>query len=250
MKKFALAVIAASALAACQPQNQETNKTEDLNDSVQLETEDQQAAYALGASMGHFAAQRIDQLEPMGIVYDKETLVAGFMDSLKGAAKMDDDKIKEALMAADAAFKEKQKEMSAAVAQKNIEEGKAFLAENAKREGVKSTDSGLQYEVLVEGEGKQPTVDDTVKVHYRGTLLDGTEFDSSYARNEPAVFPLKRVIKGWTEGVQLMKEGGKFKFYIPSELAYGDRATGKITGNSTLVFEVELLDVVEPEAVE
>ena len=125
--------------------------------------------------------------------------------------------------------------------------GEKFLAENAERESVTVTDSGLQYEVMSEGDGASPTAEDTVTVHYKGTLLDGTEFDSSYSRGEPATFPLSRVIPGWTEGVQLMKVGSKFKFFIPSELAYGERSTGKITPNSTLVFEVELLDVASAE---
>jgi FKBP-type peptidyl-prolyl cis-trans isomerase FkpA len=138
--------------------------------------------------------------------------------------------------------------MAAQAAEKNIEAGLAYLEENGKREGVVTTDSGLQYEVLTEGEGASPAATDVVKVHYRGTLLDGTEFDSSYKRGEPAEFPLNRVIAGWTEGVQLMKEGAKYRFHIPSELAYGQRSTGAITPNSTLVFDVELLEVVKPEA--
>lgn len=128
-----------------------------------------------------------------------------------------------------------------------LELGKAFLAENAKKEGVITTPSGLQYQVLVEGTGKSPKAKDTVVVNYRGTLINGAEFDSSYgAGREPAEFPLNRVIKGWTEGVQLMKEGAKFKFFIPSNLAYGTRgAPPDIAPNEALIFEVELLKVWE-----
>ncbi len=127
-----------------------------------------------------------------------------------------------------------------------LEEGKAYLAENAKNEGVTTTASGLQYKVITEGTGKSPSAKDTVVVHYRGTNIGGVEFDSSYSRREPAEFPLNRVIKGWTEGVQLMKEGAKFQFYIPSKLAYGERgAPPDILPNETLLFEVELLKVWE-----
>ena len=129
-------------------------------------------------------------------------------------------------------------------AEKNQKEGAAFLAANAKKADVKTTPSGLQYLVIKEGAGKQPTATDAVTVHYRGTLLDGTEFDSSYKRNQPATFPLNQVIKGWTEGVQLMKEGAKYRFFIPSELGYGQRGAGGLIGpNATLIFEVELISV-------
>jgi FKBP-type peptidyl-prolyl cis-trans isomerase len=128
---------------------------------------------------------------------------------------------------------------------KNIDEGEKFLAENKKREGVKETASGLQYEVIKMGTGAKPGPEETVKVHYTGTLLDGTKFDSSVDRNEPAVFGVNQVIKGWQEGIQLMPVGSKFKFYIPYELAYGANGTGPIPPYSTLVFEVELLDIVK-----
>lgn len=121
--------------------------------------------------------------------------------------------------------------------------GQQYMSENAKREGVKTTESGLQYEVITEGDGKSPTATDTVLVHYKGTLIDGTEFDSSYKRGEPIEFPLNRVIPGWTEGVQLMKEGAKYRFVIPPNLAYGAQGAGPIGPNETLVFEVELLKV-------
>jgi FKBP-type peptidyl-prolyl cis-trans isomerase FkpA len=130
------------------------------------------------------------------------------------------------------------------MAESPLEKGEKFLAENKTKEGVKTTASGLQYKVLTEGSGKKPSATDTVVCHYRGTLLDGTEFDSSYKRNEPAEFPLNRVIPGWTEGVQLMNEGSKFQFFIPSKLAYGEHGAGGVIGpDETLIFEVELIKI-------
>jgi FKBP-type peptidyl-prolyl cis-trans isomerase FklB len=126
----------------------------------------------------------------------------------------------------------------------NKKEGEAFLAANGKKPGVKTLPSGLQYTVIKEGTGKQPSATDTVTVHYKGTLINGTEFDSSYKRGKPASFPLNGVIKGWTEGVQLMKEGAKYRFFIPPHLAYDQGGAGPMIGpNSTLIFEVELLSV-------
>jgi FKBP-type peptidyl-prolyl cis-trans isomerase len=140
-----------------------------------------------------------------------------------------------------AAVAKQQREEQAA---KNLAEAKAFLAENASEEGVKTLPSGLQYQVLSEGEGDPPAAADTVTVHYRGTLIDGSEFDSSYGRGEPATFPLDRVIPGWTEGLQLMRPGARYRLFLPPELAYGERGGGpKIGPNSALVFEVELLSV-------
>jgi len=129
-------------------------------------------------------------------------------------------------------------------ASSNLAKGQAFLKENATKPGVHTTPSGLQYKVITEGHCKSPKATDTVLVHYRGTTIDGTEFDSSYKRNEPISFPLNGVIPGWTEGVQLMKEGGKMQLFIPSNLAYGSRgAGGVIAPDSTLVFDIELLKV-------
>ena len=134
--------------------------------------------------------------------------------------------------------------MLSAVAQTAAEKGVKFLEENARKEGVKTTKSGLQYLVLREGSGKKPKAADVVVVNYRGTLIDGKEFDSSYSRNEPIEFPLNGVIPGWTEGVQLMKEGAKYRLFVPSELAYGSRGAGSAIGpNETLIFDVELLKV-------
>ena len=134
--------------------------------------------------------------------------------------------------------------LSTAMAQTSLEKGKAFLAANATKPDVHQTASGLQYKILTPGEGKAPKATDTVLVNYRGTLLNGTEFDSSYKRNEPIEFPLNRVIPGWTEGVQLIKEGGKIQLFIPSALAYGSRGAGGLIGpDEALIFEVELLKV-------
>jgi FKBP-type peptidyl-prolyl cis-trans isomerase len=128
---------------------------------------------------------------------------------------------------------------------KNIDEGETFLAENKKREGVQETTSGLQYEVITLGTGEKPQPTDAVKVHYTGMLLDSTKFDSSVDRGEPATFGVNQVIQGWQEGIQLMPVGSKFKFYIPYELAYGEQGTGPIPPYSTLVFDVELLEIVK-----
>jgi FKBP-type peptidyl-prolyl cis-trans isomerase FkpA len=157
----------------------------------------------------------------------------GIEDAVKGAdPKLSDEEIQ-------AAFETLGKEIAA----NNKKSGEDYAAKNAKREGVTTTKSGLQYEVLKEGTGKSPKATDVVSVHYLGTLIDGTKFDSSYDRKMPAEFQLNMVIAGWTEGVQLMKEGAKYKFVIPSELAYGEAGRPGIPANSTLVFEVELISV-------
>ncbi len=141
-------------------------------------------------------------------------------------------------------FENKRREEAALAA---VADGQKFLEDNAARDEVSVTDSGLQYEKLEPGDGPQPSIDDTVSVHYVGTLTDGTEFDSSIARGQPAEFPLKGVIPGWTEGLQLMNVGSKYRFVIPSELAYGERGAGQNIGpNETLVFEVELLEIKQP----
>ena len=134
---------------------------------------------------------------------------------------------------------------NAKTAEENQAEGIAFLVINAKKDGIVTTESGLQYQIINEGEGASPSATDKVTVHYQGTTLDGTEFDSSYKRGQPATFPLNRVIAGWTEGLQLMKEGAKYQFFIPPGLAYGKRGAGRVIApNSTLIFDVELLKVV------
>ncbi len=243
----ALTIMATLGLAACQPQQGTTTEpAQDPKLTKEEMTDAQKQAYAMGASMGMFVFTRDKQMQEFGESIDKDALMQGIKDGMGNTLMFETAEIQQLAQAGEQAMQAKQQELASKMAEENIAKGEAFLAENGQKEGVITTESGLQYEVMAEGEGASPVATDTVKVHYKGTLLDGTEFDSSYSRGEPAVFPLNRVIPGWTEGVQTMKEGGKTRFFIPSELAYGERATGNITPNSTLIFEVELLEVVKP----
>lgn len=190
-------------------------------------------SYALGLGIGH-------QLKNMGI---ENFSVEDFAQSIKDVMEEKTTAMtsQEAQTLLNTYFQEKQK----AESQKAISEGKAFLEENAKKEGVVTTKSGLQYEILTEGTGKQPKATDTVRCHYEGSLINGSVFDSSYKRGEPAEFGLNQVIPGWTEGVQLMKEGAKYRFYIPYLLGYGENGAGSsIPPYSTLIFDVELIKVL------
>lgn len=198
-------------------------------------------SYALGLGIGQ-------QLKQMGL--KGKLVINDFAASITDV--LEDNQLQvshqEGQQIVNAFFREleqKQNEAKAAAGKVAKEEGAKFLAENAKKEGVTVTKSGLQYEVLTEGTGKQPKATDTVRCHYEGRLLDGTIFDSSYKRNEPADFGLQQVIAGWTEGVQLMSEGAKFRFYIPYMLAYGEGGAGaSIPPFATLIFDVELIKVL------
>ena len=207
-----------------------------------LETDLQKQAYALGSSM-HL---NIADLEEMGIQLDHDLIVAGFQESAAGNGQVDKEQIQQLLMALGQTVQMKQQELAAIKAEEAQAASAAFLSTNAQVEGVVTTESGLQYQVLTAAEGAKPAATDTVKVHYHGTLTDGTIFDSSVDRGEPIEFPLNRVIPGWTEGVQLMSVGSKYKFVIPSNLGYGANPAGQIPANSTLIFEVELLDITTP----
>jgi len=214
-----------------------------------LDTEIQKQAYGLGASIGMYMQRNLEEHDKLGLTLDKETIVRGFVDSIDGKAVMEKEEIQALLMNLDNSMKEKQQAALVASSEASLAEGAKFLADNAKKEGVQVTESGIQYVVLTAGEGDKPVATDTVKVHYKGTFLNGETFDSSVERGEPAVFPLNRVIKGWTEGVQLMPVGAKYKFTIPSDLAYGPNGNPpRIPGNSVLEFEIELLEIQKAEA--
>lgn len=207
-------------------------------DAKPLITEKQKVSYSIGLSLGaNFSKQSLE--------IDAEALKQGVLDAMSGAQpKLTEAEMKEVMTNLQKRMIAKKQEADAEVATKNLEEGEEFLAENKKREGVKTLPSGLQYEVIEAGDGKSPEATDTVVTNYKGTLIDGTEFDSSYKRGKPATFPVNGVIKGWTEVLQLMKTGAKWKVYVPSDLAYGNRGAGPLIGpNSTLIFEIELLEV-------
>lgn len=179
---------------------------------------------------------------------EAETFMAGMQQALEEQdAQISQDEIRQLLQQYQMQAQQKAQQMKKQEAQANQEAGEKFLAENQNKEGVQTTESGLQYKVLEEGSGPSPEATDSVSVNYEGTLLDGTVFDSSYERGVPATFPLNQVIRGWTEGVQLMKEGATYRFFIPGNLAYGmnPRPGGEIGPNETLIFKVELLEVIE-----
>ncbi|MDE0092640.1 MAG: FKBP-type peptidyl-prolyl cis-trans isomerase [Oligoflexia bacterium] len=229
MKKLFLISILSVSIFSCE-------KIQTLWDKpIKPETEEEKTSYMLGYILSKNMKQEEPQLNSMAFLQ-------GVKDNIhnKEPALSPEDINAINKQIAQKALLKKQKEEG----EKHNMEGQKFLEDNKNKEGVKVTESGLQYEVLAEGNGKQPKDTDTVEVHYRGTLIDGTEFDSSYKRNSSISFPLNGVIQGWTEGLQLMKEGAKYKFYIPPELAYGERGAGEsIPPHATLIFEVELLKV-------
>ncbi len=245
MKLFkpTLVVVALFAVVGCQ----ENVTTEEAKAPV-LETEIQKQAYGLGASIGSYTQRNLEEHDTLGLTLDKELIVRGFVDSINDKAVIEKEEIQTLLMNLEQTMKTKQQERAVQKAEESLALGQKFLEENAKKEGVKITESGIQYSVLTEGEGEKPAATDRVTVHYKGTFLNGDTFDSSYDRGEPAVFPLNRVIQGWTEGVQLMSVGSKFKFTIPSDLAYGPNGNPpRIPGNSVLEFEIELLEIQKAE---
>jgi len=207
-------------------------------DSAILKTQRDKVSYSMGLDIGRM-------LKMQGVDVDLELVTRGLKDAYTGNQPLlTDEEMQEVLTNFKKEFIAKQQELAKQQGEKNKKEGEMFLETNKKKEGVQTLPSGLQYKVLKAGAGKKPTATDTVTVHYRGTLIDGKEFDSSYRRGKPATFPVNGVIPGWTEALQLMEEGAKWELFIPSNLAYGERSAGGDIGpNATLIFEVELISI-------
>ena len=214
---------------ACQNTSEVHVSTPELN------TDESRVSYGIGRQMG----EQLRQNPPPGTSI--EAVMAGLRDAFTGAPSAVEP---EQLNASFAVIRERMEAEAAEQAKKAAQAGVEFLQENAKKDGVTVLESGLQYEVLTAGEGDKPGRDSTVRTHYHGTLIDGSVFDSSYERGQPAEFPVSGVIAGWTEALQLMPTGSKWRLYVPSELAYGGQSVGSIPAHSTLVFDVELLDIL------
>src|SRR6184192_4504129 len=203
--------------------------------SPQLKDQKDKVSYSIGMNIGfNLSRQKVD--------INPDILAAGIKDSIAGKPQLTQDQVKDVMAQFEKDMEQKQKQAG----EKNKTEGAKFLEENKKKPGVKTTASGLEYKVEKEGSGPQPKPTDMVTVNYRGTLIDGTEFDSSYKRGQPATFPVTGVIKGWTEALQLMPVGSKWQLFVPSDLAYGDRGADPRSGigpGATLIFDVELLSI-------
>lgn len=210
---------------------------------AQFKNDDQQAAYALGASLGRYMENSLKEQAKLGINLDKDQLIAGVQDAFADKSKLSDQEIEQSLQAFESRVKTAAQAKMEKDAAENDAKGKEFRAKFAKEKDVKTSSTGLLYKVEKAGTGEAPKDSDTVVVNYKGTLIDGKEFDNSYTRGEPLSFQLDGVIPGWTEGLKNIKKGGKIKLVIPPELAYGKTGVPGIPANSTLVFDVELLDV-------
>jgi FKBP-type peptidyl-prolyl cis-trans isomerase FklB len=204
----------------------------------ELKNKEDKLSYALGLNIGNSFKQQSIEIK-------HDIFLKGIKDAFAGGKQLlSDDEVREIMVVLNKELSEKKAEAMKKLAEKNKEDAVTFFAENKKKEGVKTLASGLQYKIITEGKGKNPKATDTVTVHYRGTLIDGKEFDSSYRRGEPATFPVNGVIAGWTEALQLMKAGAKWQIFIPSNLAYEEKGIGNVIGpNAALIFEVELISV-------
>lgn len=254
---FKVSLLAATVALAAGCQKDEEPKTDtapaaeqvqaETGKAVHFKTEDDKAAYAIGVSFANYLSTSLDKPNEIGISLNKDLVLKGIEHVFAGNPELSEEETRAALEELDQRVAETMQKQAAEKAQAAKAAGDEFRTEFEQQDGVVKTESGLLYQVMTAAEGEQPKDTDTVQVHYKGTLIDGTQFDSSYDRGEPATFPLNRVIPGWTEGVQLMPVGSKFKFVIPPELAYGEQDTPSIPANSTLVFEVELLKIENGE---
>jgi FKBP-type peptidyl-prolyl cis-trans isomerase len=227
--KHLLIVALCLGFIACQKGTQEKAKLTTLKDSI---------SYSIGMDIGK-------NLKSQSVDVEVELLARGIKDILdSNKTVLNDEQVRASMMALQNQLRAKQEQKMKAMGEKNKKDGEAFLSENKKKEGVVTLPSGLQYKIIKTGSGKKPKATETVTVNYRGTLIDGTEFDSSFKRGQPATFPLHGVIKGWIEAIQLMPVGSKWQLFVPSELGYGEPGAGGIIGpNCTLIFEVELLSI-------
>ena len=234
---FLLAPMVAGLLTACQEPQQSEEPA-----PLTLETPESRLSYGVALRMGQ-------RMKADGMVVDVDAYSAGLRDAMEdNEQKLSDEEIQAEMVAFQERIESEQQAERERVATENAEKGAAYLEENAQREGVMVTESGLQYEVVEPGEGDHPTPEDSVEVHYEGKLIDGTVFDSSIQRGETVTFGVTQVIPGWTEALQLMRPGAKFKLHIPPELAYGAGGAGNMIGpNATLVFDVELVNIVSSE---
>lgn len=244
MKKFLILLLIIFVVAACGfSDTKESKETKKMSSKkLKLEDQKQKASYSIGFNMG-------SRLREITSDLDLSIAAQGFMDGAGGddKAQLKPEEMQKVIMAFNAEYRKKRDEKLKVQGEKNKAEGEKFLAENKKKPGVITTASGLQYKIIKEGTGPHPKSTDFVVVHYKGTFIDGTEFDSSYSRGKPATFPLTRVIKGWTEALQLMKVGGKWQLFIPPHIGYGKKGKGEIGPEATLIFEVEFLRIDNPK---
>ncbi len=239
MKKLVLSIAVLAFVFCGTPALAEDGSEEKAASTVKLEDDADRLSYSIGVQVGRSLNQFKDSIKV-------EVVMAAVQDILAGReTAMSTEEVQTVMRDFQTKMREEQVKKQQGDMEKNAIEGAAFLEENKSKDGISVTNSGLQYKVLTPGDGKSPGSGDKVKVHYRGTLLDGTQFDSSYDRGTPAEFQVTQVIAGWTEALQLMKVGAKWQLFIPSELAYGERGRPSIPANSVLIFEVELIEVVE-----
>lgn len=264
MKKTAVVLALTGALVACgsgddkgEAKNAKAEESAAVKDSPESNGLYEKAAYSMGVNFSKQMSKNFDSLQEYDITIDKDLVIQGMRDGFAGNSKFSEEEMMANISDFQAKLDEKMKQQQAEIAAKakkeaeeNLKKGQEFQAEYAKKEGVTTTDSGLMYRVVEDVSNAEddahPTAEDAVRVHYRGTFIDGKEFDSSYKREKPIDFNLGGVIPGWTEGLQYMTVGDKYEFVIPADLAYGENDRGTIPGNSTLIFDVELL-AINPE---